>query len=579
MASQINPATLTGIPGIARRLVIEGVIGEDDARKAVDASTKQKIPLVSFLVKNGLAPASQVATAASAEFGIPLFDIRALDLRLAPIKLVDEKLIQQHKALPLFKRGNRLFVGITDPTNLRALDEMKFQANLPVDPVIVPEDQLEKAIETALAGVDQLNQQLGGEDDEGLGDLSTEGGEDLDDLGGSSGTDATGSDDTPVVKFVNKVLLDAIKRGASDIHFEPYETNCRVRLRIDGMLRPVANAPIKLAPRIAARIKVMSSLDIAERRLPQDGRIKLNISKTRSMDFRVSTCPTLFGEKCVLRILDASAAKLGIEKLGYEPEQQKLFVDAISKPYGMVLVTGPTGSGKTVSLYTALNILNTDGVNISTCEDPVEIRVNGINQVQQNVKKNMTFAVALRSFLRQDPDIIMVGEIRDLETAEIAIKAAQTGHFVLSTLHTNDAPQTVARLMNMGIAPYNITSSVSLITAQRLARRLHDCKKPTKLPKAALMAEGFTAEEAETLTIYEAVGCSGCNEGYKGRVGLYQVMPMSDEIQRIVLEGGNAMQIAAEAKKIGINDLRTSALKKVRDGHTSLAEINRVTKD
>ena len=580
MSSQINPATLTGIPGIARRLVIDGVISEEDARKAVDASNKQKIALVSYLVQQGIAPAIQVASAASAEFGIPLLDIRALDLRVAPIKLVEEKLIQQHKALPLFKRGSRLFVGITDPTNLRALDEIKFQANLPVEPVIVPEDQLEKAIETALAGVDQLNNQLGGDQDEdGLGDLSTEGGDDMDDLASAGGTDASGSDDTPVVKFVNKVLLDAIKRGASDIHFEPYETNCRVRLRIDGMLRPVANAPIKLAPRIAARIKVMSSLDIAERRLPQDGRIKLNISKTRSMDFRVSTCPTLFGEKCVLRILDASAAKLGIEKLGYEDVQRTLFTEAISKPYGMVLVTGPTGSGKTVSLYTALNILNTDGVNISTCEDPVEIRVAGINQVQQNVKKGMTFAVALRSFLRQDPDIIMVGEIRDLETAEIAIKAAQTGHFVLSTLHTNDAPQTIARLMNMGIAPYNITSSVSLITAQRLARRLHDCKRPTKLPKAALIAEGFTEEEAESVTIYEAVGCSGCNEGYKGRVGLYQVMPMSEEIQRIVLEGGNAMQIAAESKRIGINDLRASALKKVRDGHTSLAEINRVTKD
>ena len=578
MSSQINPATLTGIPGIARRLVIDGVISEEDARKAVDASNKQKIALVSYLVQQGIAPAIQVASAASAEFGIPLLDIRALDLRVAPIKLVEEKLIQQHKALPLFKRGSRLFVGITDPTNLRALDEIKFQANLPVEPVIVPEDQLEKAIETALAGVDQLNNQLGGDDDEGLGDLSTEGGDDIDDLN-SGGNDATGTDDTPVVKFVNKVLLDAIKRGASDIHFEPYETTCRVRLRIDGMLRQVANAPIKLAPRIAARIKVMSSLDIAERRMPQDGRIKLNISKTRSMDFRVSTCPTLFGEKCVLRVLDASAAKLGIEKLGYEDVQRTLFTEAISKPYGMVLVTGPTGSGKTVSLYTALNILNTDGVNISTCEDPVEIRVAGINQVQQNVKKGMTFAVALRSFLRQDPDIIMVGEIRDLETAEIAIKAAQTGHFVLSTLHTNDAPQTIARLMNMGIAPYNITSSVSLITAQRLARRLHDCKRPTKLPKAALIAEGFTEEEAESVTIYEAVGCSGCNEGYKGRVGVYQVMPMSEEIQRIVLEGGNAMQIAAESKRIGINDLRASALKKVRDGHTSLAEINRVTKD
>ncbi len=579
MATQINPAALTGLPGIARRLVIDGVLSEEDARKAVDASNKQKIALVSYLVQHNLAPSIQVATAASAEFGIPLLDIRALDLRVAPIKLVEEKLIQQHKALPLFKRGSRLFVGITDPTNLRALDEIKFQANLPVEPVIIPEDQLDKAIETALAGVDQLNQQLGGDDDEGLGDLSTEGGDDIDDFNAPGGSDASGADDTPVVKFINKVLLDAIKRGASDIHFEPYEANLRVRLRIDGMLRPVANAPIKLAPRIAARIKVMSSLDIAERRLPQDGRIKLNISKTRSMDFRVSTCPTLFGEKCVLRILDASAAKLGIEKLGYEDEQRQLFTDAISKPYGMVLVTGPTGSGKTVSLYTALNILNTDGVNISTCEDPVEIRVSGINQVQQNVKKGMTFAVALRSFLRQDPDIIMVGEIRDLETAEIAIKAAQTGHFVLSTLHTNDAPQTIARLMNMGIAPYNITSSVSLITAQRLARRLHDCKRPTKLPKAALIAEGFTEQEAESVTVFEAVGCSGCNEGYKGRVGLYQVMPMNEEIQRIVLEGGNAIQIAAESKRMGVNDLRASALKKVRDGHTSLAEINRVTKD
>jgi type IV pilus assembly protein PilB len=577
MATQINPSALTGLPGIVRRLVIDGSLGEEDARKAVDASNKQKIALVSYLVQNGIVPAMLVANAASAEFGIPLLDVRALDLRLSPIKLVDEKLIQQHKVLPLFKRGNRLFVGITDPTNLRALDDIKFQANLPVEPIIVPEDQLEKAIDLALAGAEQLNQQLGGdEDDEGISQLSAEGGDDDDDRGGN---DATGTDDTPVVKFVNKVLLDAIKRGASDIHFEPYEATCRVRIRIDGMLRQVANAPIKLAPRIAARIKVMSSLDIAERRLPQDGRIKLNISKTRSMDFRVSTCPTLFGEKCVLRILDASAAKLGIEKLGYEEDQRKLFLDAIDKPYGMVLVTGPTGSGKTVSLYTALNILNTDAVNISTCEDPVEIRVSGINQVQQNVKKGMTFAVALRSFLRQDPDIIMVGEIRDLETAEIAIKAAQTGHFVLSTLHTNDAPQTVARLMNMGIAPYNISSSVTLITAQRLARRLHDCKRPVHLPKAALVAEGFSAEEAETLTIYEAVGCSGCNDGYKGRVGLYQVMPMSEAIQNIVLEGGNAMQIAAVAKSIGINDLRASALKKVRDGATSLAEINRVTKD
>ncbi len=575
MATQINPTALSGLPGFVRRLVVEGVIGEDDARKAVEASNKQKIPLVSYLVQNGLAPAAQVAFAASVEFGIPLLDIDSVDFRHLQIKLVQESLIQQHNILPLFKRGSRLFVGITDPTNLRALDDVKFQANMPVDPVIIPEDKLDRAIERALAGVEQLNQQIG-DDDEDVALLNAESG--TDDEGGG-GTDVASGDDTPVVKFINKVLLDAIKRGASDIHFEPYEAICRVRLRIDGMLKQVATAPMKLAPRIAARIKVMSGLDIAERRLPQDGRIKLNISKTKSMDFRVSTCPTLFGEKCVLRILDASAAKLGIEKLGYEEEQQERFLDAISKPYGMVLVTGPTGSGKTVSLYTALNILNTDSVNISTCEDPVEIRVHGINQVQQNTKKGMTFATALRSFLRQDPDIIMVGEIRDLETAEIAIKAAQTGHFVLSTLHTNDAPQTIARLMNMGIAPYNITSSVTLITAQRLARRLHDCKKAVKLPRAALLAEGFNEAEVDDLTLYEPNGCSGCNEGYKGRVGIYQVMPMSEEIQRIVLEGGNAMQIAAESRRIGINDLRLSALKKARDGMTSLAEINRVTKD
>jgi type IV pilus assembly protein PilB len=429
-------------------------------------------------------------------------------------------------------------------------------------------------IEQALAGDASLANSMG--DDEGLENLDLDSGdEDVDDSVDASG----GTDDTPIVKFVNKVLLDAIKRGASDIHFEPYESVYRVRFRMDGILRPVAAPPPKLNPRIASRLKVMAGLDIAERRVPQDGRIKLSISKTKAIDFRMSTCPTLFGEKIVLRVLDASAAKLGIEKLGYEPNQQKIFLDAIAKPYGMVLVTGPTGSGKTVSLYTALNILNTEGVNISTVEDPVEIRVPGINQVQQNAKKGMTFAAALRSFLRQDPDIIMVGEIRDLETAEIAIKAAQTGHMVLSTLHTNDAPQTIARLMNMGIAPYNITSSVTVVVAQRLARRLHDCKKPLKLPREALLAEGFLESEVDTMTIYDAVGCSNCNDGYKGRLGIYQVMPMSEAIQQIILSGGNAMQIAAAAKESGVPDLRASALKKCRDGMTSLAEINRVTKD
>jgi type IV pilus assembly protein PilB len=577
MATQMNPATLAGLSGVARRLVVEGTLADADARKAVESSIKQKIPLGTYLIEHALANGTQIAMAASAEFGVPLFDAEALDLAQAPIKLVSEKLIVQHKALPLFKRGNRLFVGLADPTNLHALDEIKFQTNHTVEPILISEEQLGRAIDQALNAVGTTVDGL--DDAEGLDMLDVDGG-DLDGDESSSGIDATGKDDAPIVKFVNKVLVDAIKRGASDIHFEPYENNYRVRLRMDGILRAVAAPPVKLTPRISSRLKVMSGLDIAERRVPQDGRIKLNLSKTKSIDFRVSTCPTLFGEKVVLRILDGSAAKLGIEKLGYEENQQKLFVDAIDKPYGMVLVTGPTGSGKTVSLYTALNILNTEGRNISTVEDPVEIRLPGVNQVQQNQKRGMTFAAALRSFLRQDPDVIMVGEIRDLETAEIAIKAAQTGHMVLSTLHTNDAPQTISRLMNMGIAPYNITSSVTLVIAQRLARRLHDCKRPIQLPAAALLAEGYTQAEIDgKLQLFEAVGCSGCNDGYKGRTGIYQVMPMAEDIQKIVLAGGNAIQIAGAAKQAGINDLRASALLKAKFGVTSLTEINRVTKD
>ena len=578
MATQMNPAAVAGLSGVARRLVVEGTLGDEDARRAVDASLKQKIPLGSYLIEHALANGAQVAMAASAEFGVPLFDVDALDINQNVVRLVNEKLITQHKALPLFKRGNRLYVGVTDPTSLHALDEIKFQTNLTVEPVLVSEEQLGRVIERALTESGNTIGDLG-EDSEGLETLDLESG-DLEES--SSGVDATGGeDDAPVVKFVNKVLVDAIKRGASDIHFEPYESKYRVRLRMDGMLRTVAAPPVKLTPRISSRLKVMSGLDIAERRVPQDGRIKLNLSKSKSIDFRVSTCPTLFGEKVVLRILDGAAAKLGIEKLGYEDDQKSLFLAAIEKPYGMVVVTGPTGSGKTVSLYTALNILNIEGRNISTVEDPVEIRVDGINQVQQNVKRGMTFAAALRSFLRQDPDVIMVGEIRDLETAEIAIKAAQTGHMVLSTLHTNDAPQTVARLMNMGIAPYNITSSLTLTIAQRLARRLHDCKRPmAPMPAAALLAEGFTQAEIDAkLQLFEAVGCSGCNEGYKGRTGIYQVMPMSEDIQKIILAGGNALQIAEVAKAAGIRDLRQSALLKAKNGITSLAEINRVTKD
>jgi len=566
-------ANLVGITGIVRRLVLDGVLAEPDARKAMDEALKEKRPVQHYLLEKRLITPVQIAAANSVEFGIPLFDANVLDLAQAATKLVSEELIQKHAVLPLFKRGNRLFIGISDPTNTRALDEIKFATNLTVEPILVDEETLKRVTDKALSVSDSLSS---GEDTEGLENLEVG---DID-TNEPEAADPTKADDTPVVKFVNKVLVDAIKRGASDIHFEPYETDFRVRLRMDGILRSVAKAPIKLNARITARLKVMASLDIAERRVPQDGRIKLVLSKTRAMDFRVSTCPTLFGEKVVLRILDSAAARLGIDKLGYEDDQKELFIEAMHKPYGMVLVTGPTGSGKTVSLYTALNILNTDERNISTVEDPVEIRLAGVNQVAMNAKKGMTFAVALRAFLRQDPDVIMVGEIRDLETAEIAIKAAQTGHMVLSTLHTNDAPQTIARLMNMGIAPYNITSSVTIVIAQRLARRLHECKREVQLPEHALLAEGFSeADIRRGLHLYEAVGCADCNEGYKGRVGIYQVMPMTDEIQKIVLEGGNAIAIAEAAQREGIRDLRQSALLKAKNGATSLAEINRVTKE
>ena len=576
-AADLNVAhtsNLIGITGIARRLVLDGALDETAARQALDAATREKKPIANYLREQKLVTPSQLAAANSIEFGMPLFDPTVMDPSQSAIRLVKDELLQKHHVLPLFKRGGRLFVGVSDPTNTAALDEVKFHTNLLVEPILVDEETIQRTMQVWLDSNDSLGSM---EDAEGLDSLDVSGGEDE---GGDGGIDAK-TDDTPVVKFVNKVLVDAIKRGASDIHFEPYETDYRVRLRIDGILKQVAKAPVKLSQRIAARLKVMSQLDIAEKRVPQDGRIKLNLSKTRQIDFRVSTLPTLFGEKVVLRILDGSAAKLGIEKLGYEPDQQSLFLDAIKKPYGMVLVTGPTGSGKTVSLYTALGILNEEERNISTVEDPVEIRLPGINQVQQNQKRGMTFAAALRSFLRQDPDVIMVGEIRDLETAEIAIKAAQTGHMVLSTLHTNDAPQTISRLMNMGIAPFNITSSVSLVIAQRLARRLcGNCKKESHLPEHALLAEGYTSDEVrEGITMYEAVGCPECTGGYKGRTGIYEVMPMTDKIQAIILQGGNSMQIAEAAQASGVKNLRQSALLKAKNGITSLAEINRVTKD
>jgi len=571
--SAVATPNLIGITGIARRLVLDGALDEAAAREALEKATAARKQIATYLREQKLVTAAQMAAANSIEFGMPVFDPSVMDPHSSAVKLVSEELLNKHAVLPLFKRGGRLFVGTADPTNTHALDELKFHTNLAVEPILVDEDSIRRTLEIWLQSSDSLDDSL--DDSEGLESLDVGGDDD------KVENVADGKDDTPIVKFVNKVLVDAIKRGASDIHFEPYETDYRVRLRIDGILKQSAKMPVKLNQRITARLKVMAQLDIAEKRVPQDGRIKLNLSKTKQIDFRVSTLPTLFGEKVVLRILDASAAKLGIDKLGYEPDQQALFLDAIHKPYGMVLVTGPTGSGKTVSLYTALGILNDETRNISTAEDPVEIRLPGVNQVQQNNKRGMTFAAALRSFLRQDPDIIMVGEIRDLETAEIAIKAAQTGHMVLSTLHTNDAPQTIARLMNMGIAPYNITSSVTLVIAQRLARRLcPKCKRRADLPEHTLLTEGFTEDQVRAgIELYEAVGCDECTNGYKGRVGVYQVMPMSEAIQAIILEGGNAMQIAEVAQQSGVSDLRASALEKARQGLTSLAEINRVTKD
>lgn len=571
----ISAPNLVGITGIARRLVLDGALDEALARESLDKATAARKPVSSYLRENKLVTAAQLAAANSIEFGIPVFNPSSMEASAGALKLVSEELLNKHKVLPLFKRGAKLFVATPDPTDTHALDEIKFHTNLMVEPILADEDNIRRTLELWNQANDSFNESL--DDTEGLENLDVDSGTDDERSDGAEGK----ADDTPIVKFVNKVLIDAIKRGASDIHFEPYEDDYRVRFRIDGILKQSAKMPVKLHSRVSARLKVMAQLDIAEKRIPQDGRIKLNLSKSKQIDFRVSTLPTLFGEKVVLRILDASAAKLGIDKLGYEPDQQKLFEEAIHKPYGMVLVTGPTGSGKTVSLYTALGILNDEVRNISTVEDPVEIRLPGVNQVQQNERRGMTFAAALRSFLRQDPDIIMVGEIRDLETAEIAIKAAQTGHMVLSTLHTNDAPQTIARLMNMGIAPYNITSSVTLVIAQRLARRLCSrCKKPAELPEHALLAEGFTEEDLQQgLVVYEAVGCEECTNGYKGRTGIYQVMPMTDEISAIVLEGGNALQIEQAAKKSGVRDLRQSALLKVKAGVTSLAEISRVTTD
>jgi type IV pilus assembly protein PilB len=555
---------------LINNLIKDGFLTAPDAQKHYQESQKKGVSLINYLVTNKIVSSSVIASKISAEFGIPLFDLNAIDLKMLPQNLVNNTLVQKHHVLPLHVRGATLFVAMSDPRSFQGFDEIKFSSRLNPEPILVEEHKLAKAIEQLLEAADSTMNDLLDSDLDNL-DISSAGDENV-------GATTIGDEDAPIVRFVNKILLDAIKTGVSDIHLEPYEKIFRIRYRSDGILHQVAAPPANIANRLISRIKVMSKMDIAERRVPQDGRIKMILSKTRAIDFRVNTCPTLFGEKVVLRILDPMNAQLGIEKLGFEPQQQKLFLDAIHKPYGLVLVTGPTGSGKTVTLYTGLNILNTSERNISTAEDPVEITVEGINQVNVNPKAGLSFASALRAFLRQDPDIIMVGEIRDLETAEIAVKAAQTGHLVLSTLHTNDAPQTLNRLMQMGIPPFNIVSAVNLIMAQRLARRLCEiCKTPADYPAEFLLHAGFKKEEIGQLKLFKAVGCEACSNGFKGRVGIYQVMTLSEKMRALILSGGNAMQLAEQSTADGINDLRASGLNKVRMGLTSLEEIDRVT--
>ncbi len=556
--------------GLARQLVEAGLLDEQKAQDAVQQAKRNQTPLVTWLVQNKLVKSRALMELAADQFGVAYFDLSAINPEVFPKDLVSEKLARQHRLLPLYKRQNKLYVAVSDPGNHQGITDIQFSSGMTVEPLLVEDDKLGQAIdklyESATGGLD-------GMDDDELDGLDSEGGEGK----GAAQTDEV--DETPVVRFVHKMMLDAIKGGSSDLHFEPYEKSYRVRFRTDGVLHEVARPPIQLRDRISARLKVMASMDISERRKPQDGRIKLKVSANKSIDFRVNTLPTLWGEKIVMRILDSSSAKMGIDALGYEEDQKELYLAALKQPQGMILVTGPTGSGKTVSLYTGLNILNTVDVNISTAEDPVEINLEGINQVNVNPKQGMDFTTALRAFLRQDPDIIMVGEIRDLETAEIAIKAAQTGHMVMSTLHTNSAAETLTRLRNMGVAAFNLATSVNLIIAQRLARKLCSCKQEIKVPNEVLLSEGFTPEQVGTFKVYGPKGCENCNGGYKGRVGIYEVVKSTPALQRIIMEDGNSIDIDAQMRKDGFNSLRTSGLLKVIQGVTSLAEVNRVTKD
>ena len=556
-------------------LVQEKLLTDDEANAIQASANTQQTPFVRQLISSKKLTALQVAEAASNAFGFPLFNLDALNIDYLPSKGIDAKLMQSSQVMALQGRGNTLFVALSDPTNLHVLDDVKFQTGMTLSPVVVEDDKLSKWIDKIIAASDTSLSSMDVDEDF---NLDIEG-----DDQGQEETQSVEIDDAPVVKYLQKILIDAINMGASDLHFEPYEKFYRIRYRVDGILREIAQPPLAIKEKLASRIKVISSMDISEKRIPQDGRMKLVLSKTRAIDFRVSTLPLIHGEKIVMRILDPSSAKLGIEALGYEPEQKEALLAAVSRPYGLVLVTGPTGSGKTVSLYTCLNILNEPGVNISTAEDPAEIPLAGINQVNVNDKQGLTFAAALKSFLRQDPDVIMIGEIRDLETADMAIKAASTGHMVLSTLHTNDAPSTLTRLMNMGVAPFNIASAVSLITAQRLARKLcPNCKVPLDVPKEALLGLGF--EDADLDGKWQLYGpkeggCEMCNGGYKGRVGIYQVMPVSDAMSRIIMKNGTAHDIADQARLEGIKDLRQSGLLKVKQGLTSIAEVEAVTNE
>ena len=562
------------LSGLAKQVVLAELLDEKAAQQAQVQAKRNKLSLVHYLAQNKLVKSRALAELTADQFGIAYFDLSALDKESQPRDLVSEKLVRQHRALPLWRRGNKLFVGISDPSNHQVVTDIQFSTGLSTEALLVEDDKLGDAIDKFFDSGHTGLEDMGDVDLDGL---ETESVDDDKKINDGSGQDA---DDAPVVRFVNKMLLDAIKGGSSDLHFEPYERAYRVRFRTDGILHETARPPIQLAPRISARLKVMAGLDISERRKPQDGRIKMKISKSKSIDFRVNTLPTLWGEKIVMRILDSSSAQMGIDALGYEESQKELYLNALKQPQGMILVTGPTGSGKTVSLYTGLNILNTPDVNISTAEDPVEINLEGINQVNVNPKQGMDFTQALRAFLRQDPDIIMVGEIRDLDTASIAIKAAQTGHMVMSTLHTNSAAETLTRLRNMGVPSFNIATSVNLIIAQRLARKLcASCKKEVDVPREVLLEEGFPESKIGSFKIYGPVGCENCKNGYKGRVGIYEVVKNTPSLQRIIMEEGNSIDIAAQMRKDGFNDLRTSALVKAMQGVTSLEEVNRVTKD